>query len=70
MTAKEILQLIESLVWLLAGVGVFIVGMGFLSDSLEKSAGGSNRRRRADNRKRGGKENAYNERNQKFREIC
>ena len=44
MTAKEILQLIESLVWLLAGVGVFIVGMGFLSDSLEKSAGGSMKR--------------------------
>ena len=40
MTANEILQLIQSLIWLLAGVGVFIVGMGFLSDSLEKSAGG------------------------------
>ena len=37
--SKEILQLIESLIWLLAGVGVFIVGMNFLSDSLEKSAG-------------------------------
>ncbi len=33
------LQLVESLIWLLAGVGVFIVGMNFLSDALEKSAG-------------------------------
>ena len=32
-------MLLESLVWLLAGVGVFIVGMNFLSDALEKSAG-------------------------------
>ena len=31
--------LIQSLIWLLAGVGVFIVGMNFLSDALEKSAG-------------------------------
>ena len=31
--------LIQSLIWLLAGVGVFIVGMNFLSESLEKSAG-------------------------------
>lgn len=44
MTANEILQLIQSLIWLLAGVGVFIVGMGFLSDSLEKSAGGGMKR--------------------------
>lgn len=35
----EILPLIQSLIWLLAGVGVFIVGMNFLSDALEKSAG-------------------------------
>lgn len=34
------MQLVQSLIWLLAGVGVFIVGMNFLSDSLEKSAGG------------------------------
>ncbi len=34
------MQLVESLIWLLAGVGIFIVGMNFLSDSLEKSAGG------------------------------
>ena len=32
-------MLLGSLVWLLAGVGVFIVGMNFLSDALEKSAG-------------------------------
>ncbi len=32
-------KLLESLIWLLAGVGVFIVGMNFLSDALEKSAG-------------------------------
>ena len=36
----DIAALIYSLVWLLAGVGVFIVGMNFLSDALEKSAGG------------------------------
>ena len=40
MTTNEILQLIQSLIWLLAGVGVFIVGMNFLSGALEKSAGG------------------------------
>lgn len=33
------MELIQSLIWLLAGVGIFIVGMNFLSDSLEKSAG-------------------------------
>ena len=38
-TAEEIGQLIQSLIWLLAGVGVFIVGMNFMSDALEKSAG-------------------------------
>ena len=38
-TAEETLQLVQSLIWLLAGVGVFIVGMGFMSDALEKSAG-------------------------------
>ena len=35
----EIMQLIGSLIWLLAGVGVFIVGMNFMSEALEKSAG-------------------------------
>jgi len=39
LTANEIMQLIQSLIWLLAGVGVFIVGMNFLSEALEKSAG-------------------------------
>ena len=38
------MQLIESLIWLLAGVGVFIVGMNFMSDSLEKSAGSGMKR--------------------------
>ena len=38
-TAEEVMQLMQSLVWLLAGVGVFIVGMNFMSDALEKSAG-------------------------------
>lgn len=33
------MQLLGSLIWLLAGVGVFIVGMNFLSEALEKSAG-------------------------------
>jgi len=33
------MQLIGSLIWLLAGVGVFIVGMNFMSEALEKSAG-------------------------------
>ena len=39
-SGTEIMQLIESLIWLLAGVGVFIVGMNFMSAALEKSAGG------------------------------
>lgn len=39
MSATELMQLLQSLIWLLAGVGVFIVGMNFLSDALEKSAG-------------------------------
>ena len=34
-----ITELIASLIWLLAGVGVFIVGMNFMSEALEKSAG-------------------------------
>ena len=33
------MQFIQSLIWLLAGVGVFMVGMNFLSDALETSAG-------------------------------
>ena len=39
LTGVDITQLIQSLIWLLAGVGIFIVGMNFLSDALEKSAG-------------------------------
>ncbi len=38
-TPEEILQLIQGLIWLLAGIGIFIVGMNFLSDALERSAG-------------------------------
>ncbi|MBO5041056.1 MAG: Na/Pi cotransporter family protein [Clostridia bacterium] len=33
------MELIRCLIWLLAGVGVFIVGMNFMGDALEKSAG-------------------------------
>lgn len=39
LTTEEIMQLLQSLIWLLAGVGVFIVGMNFMGDALEKSAG-------------------------------
>ena len=39
LTSADIMPIIQSLIWLLAGVGVFIVGMNFLSDALEKSAG-------------------------------
>ena len=38
-TPENMMQLLESLIWLLAGVGIFIVGMNFLSGALEKSAG-------------------------------
>lgn len=40
LSTENVFQLIQSLIWLLAGVGVFIVGMNFLSDALEKSASG------------------------------
>ena len=43
-TADEITQLIQSLIWLLAGVGIFIVGMNFMSAALEKSAGSGMKR--------------------------
>ena len=43
-TSAEIAQLVQSLIWLLAGVGVFIVGMNFMSDALEKSAGSGMKR--------------------------
>ena len=39
LSTDDIVQLIQSLIWLLAGVGVFIVGMNFMSEALEKSAG-------------------------------
>ncbi len=39
LSPEEIMQLLQSLIWLLAGVGVFIVGMNFMGDALEKSAG-------------------------------
>ena len=39
MSASDVMALLGSLIWLLAGVGIFIVGMNFLSDALEKSAG-------------------------------
>ena len=38
------MALIQSMIWLLAGVGIFIVGMNFLSDALEKSAGSGMKR--------------------------
>ena len=38
-TPEELMQLLQSLIWLLAGVGIFIVGMNFMSSALEKSAG-------------------------------
>ncbi len=44
LTSSEIMQLITSLIWLLAGVGVFIVGMNFMNDALEKSAGSGMKR--------------------------
>ena len=36
---ETVMILVQSLIWLLAGVGIFIVGMNFMSDALEKSAG-------------------------------
>ena len=44
LSANEIMQLTQSLIWLLAGVGVFIVGMNFMSEALEKSAGSGMKR--------------------------
>ena len=38
------MELLGSLIWLLAGVGVFIVGMNFMGDALEKSAGSGMKR--------------------------
>lgn len=39
LSSENIMHLTQSLIWLLAGVGVFIVGMNFMSDALERSAG-------------------------------
>ncbi len=39
LSTEQLMQLLQSLIWLLAGVGVFIVGMNFMSEALEKSAG-------------------------------
>ena len=39
LSSQDIMQLVQSLIWLLAGIGVFIVGMGFMGEALEKSAG-------------------------------
>ena len=44
LTGSEIMQLTQSLIWLLAGVGVFIVGMNFMGEALEKSAGNGMKR--------------------------
>ncbi len=44
MSSEEIMQLFQSLIWLLSGVGVFIVGMNFMGDALEKSAGSGMKR--------------------------
>ena len=39
LSSGDVMQLVQSLIWLLAGVGVFSVGMNFMGDALEKSAG-------------------------------
>ena len=39
LSSQDFMQLLQSMIWLLAGVGVFIVGMNFMGDALEKSAG-------------------------------
>ena len=44
LSSAEVMQLIQSLIWLLAGVGVFIVGMNFMGDALEKCAGSGMKR--------------------------
>ena len=41
---EKFMDLLRNLIWLLAGVGIFIVGMNFLSSALEKSAGGGMKR--------------------------
>ena len=44
LSPEDVLELIRSLVWLFAGVAIFIVGMNFMSDALEKSAGNGMKR--------------------------
>ena len=44
LSTEELIQLFQSMIWLLAGVGVFIVGMNFMSDALEKCAGSGMKR--------------------------
>ncbi len=44
LSSQDIIQLLQSLIWLLAGVGVFIVGMNFMGDALERSAGSGMKR--------------------------
>ena len=44
LSTEELIQLFQSLIWLLAGVGVFIIGMNFMSDALEKCAGSGMKR--------------------------
>ncbi len=44
LSSQDIMQLIQSLIWLLAGVGIFIVGMNFMGDALERSAGAGMKR--------------------------
>ena len=44
LSPEEIMQLVQSLIWLLAGIGIFIVGMNFMGDALEKSAGNGMKR--------------------------
>ena len=39
LSLQEVSGLIQGLIWLLAGVGVFIVGMNFMGSALEKCAG-------------------------------
>ena len=43
-SSSEFFQLLQSLIWLLSGVGIFIVGMNFMGDALEKSAGAGMKR--------------------------
>lgn len=40
MSSSQIIELISSIIWLLAGVGIFIVGINLMGEALEKSASG------------------------------